>query len=325
MSQLHALAADVGGTNARMAWVEVDSKGRSAPVVISAQTYRCADFAGLDQIVARFMQDHPGQPQALALACAGLRHEREIINGNLPWRVHLDALERVAGGAPLHLSNDFEALARATRWLAEGAGQLLHGPSHGRAAPVVVIGPGTGLGAALRVPCPGGEIVVPTEGGRPGFAPGSAEESALLELLRAQSEHAGHVDTEALLSGPGLLRIYRGLAQLHGRTASADTPEAVSQGSEAGTDALARTAVETFWGALASVCGNSVLGLGAYGGVLLAGGILPRLLHAFDAAAFAARFAAKGVMRPVLEQVPVRLIEHGQLGIVGAAMAISEG
>jgi len=324
MSLMHALAADVGGTNARLAWVEVDRRGGSAPMVLSAQTYRCAEYPGLADIVRRFLTEHRGRPEALALACAGLRHGREIVNGNLPWRVHLDALEAVAGEVPLVLSNDFEALARATRWLSPEAGTLLHLGTPSTTAPVVVIGPGTGLGAALRIRLGDREHVLPTEAGRPGFAPVTPEESALLEWMRPLLGTDGHVDTEALLSGPGLLRIYRGLAHLRGLAAVAETPEGVSRSSDSG-DPLARSAVELFWGALASTCGNLVLALGAYGGVLLAGGILPRLMHGFDADAFSARFASKGVMRPVLEQVPIHLIEHGQLGIVGAAMALCEG
>jgi glucokinase len=323
MPQLHALAADVGGTNARLAWVEVDPRGLSAPKVLQSHSYRCADFEGLEHILTRFLADFPGHPQAVALGCAGLRHGREILNGNLPWRLHLDPLEAVAGGVPIYLSNDFEALARATRWLPASAGQRLCGPEASlRAAPVIVLGPGTGLGAALRVPHGAQEIVVPTEGGQSGFAPATDDEAALLDLLRAQT---GHVCTEALLSGPGLLRIYRGLAQIKGQPARADTPETVGRAALDGSDPLAEAAVAVFWGALASVSGNAVLGAGAYGGVLLAGGILPRLMACFDGAEFARRFTGKGAMQPVLAQVPVKLIEHGQLGILGAAMAIAEG
>jgi glucokinase len=321
MALIHALAADVGGTNARLAWVEVDQAGLSPPMVLAAHSYRCADFEHLPAILERFMLDHPGQPAAVALACAGLRHEREVINRNLPWRLFLDPLEALAGPAPLHLSNDFEALARATRWVSDTAGQRLYGePGGGRTAPVVVLGPGTGLGAALRVPVGHTEVVVPTEGGQAAFAPATALEAALLDLLR---EELGHVCVEALLSGPGLLRIYGCLAKLQGLPSPLTSPEAVGSAAVAGSDALATESVRVFWGALASLCGNSVLALGAYGGVLLAGGILPRLLPLFDPADFARRFTDKGPLSPVLQQVGVRLIEHGQLGIVGAAMAVS--
>ncbi|NEL27894.1 MAG: glucokinase, partial [Xanthomonas perforans] len=34
---------------------------------------------------------------------------------------------------------------------------------------------------------------------------------------------------------------------------------------------------------------------------------------------FVARLLDKGALRPALEQVPVSIVEHGQLGVIGAA------
>ncbi|HEX7339278.1 MAG TPA: glucokinase, partial [Rhodanobacteraceae bacterium] len=47
--------------------------------------------------------------------------------------------------------------------------------------------------------------------------------------------------------------------------------------------------------------------------------ILPFIQDFLLASEFRARFLNKGVMRPFLANVPVRLIEHGQLGVFGAA------
>ena len=57
----------------------------------------------------------------------------------------------------------------------------------------------------------------------------------------------------------------------------------------------------------------------ATGGVYLAGGILPQIQSFLLHSTFKARFLDKGPMRSVLERVPVRLIEHGQIGVIGAA------
>ena len=51
----------------------------------------------------------------------------------------------------------------------------------------------------------------------------------------------------------------------------------------------------------------------------IAGGILPTFREFLLASDFAARFVDKGVMHELLRRVPVRLIEHGQLGVMGAA------
>ncbi len=67
-------------------------------------------------------------------------------------------------------------------------------------------------------------------------------------------------------------------------------------------------AVALFTGWLGGFAGDVALIAGATGGVYLAGGILPRWGALFDAAAFRARFIAKGTHRALMEAIPVRLI-----------------
>lgn len=46
---------------------------------------------------------------------------------------------------------------------------------------------------------------------------------------------------------------------------------------------------------------------------------LPTIGQFLAGSTFAERFLAKGNMRAVLERIPIRLVEHGQLGVLGAA------
>ena len=316
------LAADVGGTHARLGWVELPNDPSKAPTLLQHQRYRCAEFSGLDAIVRHFMADAPLQPQAVGIACAGLRVDDRIISPNLPWELDLVALRAACGDLPLAISNDFEALARATRWLPASECKLLCGkpcpPEETR--PLLVLGPGTGLGASIRVRASAHhEHVIATEAGHAGYAPADADEAAVLRQLQART---GHVATESLLSGPGLLRIYQTLCAIHDTPASANTPEAVSASAENGSDQRAVDAVRMFWNALGNVVGNLVLQTGSFGGVLLAGGVLPRIEFGRASSAFEARLCAKGSMQPAMENVPVYQIEHGELAILGAAMAV---
>jgi glucokinase len=93
----------------------------------------------------------------------------------------------------------------------------------------------------------------------------------------------------------------------------------------AGGDEAAVEALDVFCGLLGSFVGDLVLLYGARGGVFLAGGILPQIRELLLQSRFAERFFNKGVMRPYLEQIPVRLMEHGQLGVIGAAGLYLEG
>jgi glucokinase len=58
---------------------------------------------------------------------------------------------------------------------------------------------------------------------------------------------------------------------------------------------------------------------GIQGGIRLAGGVLPQIRDFLLCSGFATRYLNKGPMRAALERIPVRLVEHGQLGVLGAA------
>jgi len=97
------------------------------------------------------------------------------------------------------------------------------------------------------------------------------------------------------------------------------TPEALIAAAHAGDDALAVETMEVFCGWLGSLAGDLAVTFGARS-VYLAGGISSHVARFLDDGHFRTRFLAKGVMRRVLEQVPVWRVEHGELGVVGAAV-----
>jgi glucokinase len=57
----------------------------------------------------------------------------------------------------------------------------------------------------------------------------------------------------------------------------------------------------------------------ATGGVYLGGGIAPKIGDALMRPVFREAFAAKGRMRPLLEQMPVRVILNDKTALRGAA------
>ncbi len=57
-------------------------------------------------------------------------------------------------------------------------------------------------------------VSLPGEGGHVDFAPNSEEEDVILEVLRAE---VGHVSAERVLSGPGLLNLYRAIVKADAR------------------------------------------------------------------------------------------------------------
>ena len=319
------LAADIGGTHARIGLV-VRATGSSQPVqVLHYHRYSCVDWSSLTAMLQDFVAELGTTPHALAkgqlrhcaVACAGYVLDDAIVNENLPWPVSISDIRSGLGIERLAVINDFEAVAYASQFIAVDETRAiidtLQPPVTG---PVLVLGPGTGLGAAVLFPGQPRAQVLATEAGQISLAPGNEREIEILRLLRRER---AHVSFEDALSGPGLLKIYRALCELRGSDARLLTPAELTGAAMAGSDAAAVETLHVFCGLLGSFVGDLALIYGARGGVYLAGGILPQIQSFLLASAFSERYFNKGVMRAWLQQIPVRLIEHGQLGVIGAA------
>jgi glucokinase len=319
------LAADVGGTHARIGLVIGDAAGKRPVSVLHYHRYGCADWSSLAAMLQDFVEQLANTPHAAlrgrlrhcAVACAGYVLDDAIINENLPWPVSIRDIRDGLGIRHLAVINDFEALAYATQFIDAGETRaIIEAGAPAEPGPVLVMGPGTGLGSAVLLPGQPRAQVLATEAGQISLAPGNEREIEILRLLRRERPH---VSFEDALSGPGLLKVYGALCELRGSPARLLTPAEVTGAALAAGDAAAVEALDMFCGLLGSFVGDLVLLYGARGGAYLAGGILPQIQPFLLASRFAERYFNKGVMRAYLQQVPVRLIEHGQLGVIGAA------
>ncbi|WP_232823497.1 glucokinase [Dyella sp. C9] len=319
------LAADVGGTHARIGLVSPRPDGARPVTVLQYHRYACADWPSLTAVLRDFVSqlDRSVQVDRCAVASAGYVLGDAIVNDNLPWPVSIRDIRDSLGIGQLAVVNDFEAVAYATQFL----GQTDTTPeieTHAAPAtgPVLVMGPGTGLGSAVLLPGQPHATVLATEAGQIARAPGKERE---IEILRYLARDRAYVSFEHALSGPGLLNLYRALCSLGDQAPRLTQPSQVTQAALERSDAAAVEALEVFCGLLGSFVGDLVLLYGARGGVFLAGGILPQIRDVLLTSSFRQRFFNKGVMRAFLQQVPVRLMEHGQHGVIGAAGLYLDG
>lgn len=311
------LAADIGGTHGRVALMRASHAEAREVETLAYRVYPCAQFATLPELLRAFLDAEVQTPvKHCVLACAGQIVGNDVVNDNLPWPIHLAQLREVLSLDDVAVLNDFEALAYALDGpLAEG-GRHLCGPDTQPAGPTLVIGPGTGLGAAVYVPGVAGGFVLTTEAGQMDFAPNSIRER---EVLAHLAPEGGYVPFEYLVSGPGLLTIYATLCALQGQVPRLQTPEAVTTAAIALSDAQAVEAVEMFCASLGSFTGNLAMAFMATGGVYLAGGFLSSLFDQLKRSAFVERFLHGRSARTLLTQVPVWVTEHAHHGVQGAA------
>lgn len=314
------IAADVGGTHVRIARIQAGAHP-GAPITITGyRKYRCADYANLGDIVGHFLGQLDGPPpHGGVIASAGYAvDDGTVITNNLPWPLSLADVDARTGLEGLRLVNDFEAVAYAAAHVDASEVLQLAGPeaSSRPTGPILIVGPGTGLGAAVWIPTRHSPVVLPTEAGQSALAAGTELE---LEILHRWLRARPHVPNEHALSGPGLLHLYLTLCELRDSAPRQATPSEITAAALAGNDPLARETLDLFCGLLGSTVGDLALAYGVQGGVYLAGGILPQIRDFLINSRFVERFLNKGGMRDALERIPVKLVEHGQLGVIGAA------
>lgn len=302
------LLADIGGTNARFALL---AGGKIGPISYLA-TRDYPHFA--DALAAYLKQQGGAKPEQAVLAVAGVVDQGRCALTNNPWVIDAAELRAPFGFGKVELVNDFAAVAwslarlpdKYLRPLPEGQ------PRHG--APMLAIGPGTGLGVAAYVPGAGAGIVLTTEAGHMTLPAGSAREDAVINELRREF---GHVSAERVLSGPGLQNLYRAVCAIDQVSLPPRSAAEVTQAARDGSCPVCRATVDMFCALLGTVAGDLALAFAARGGVFIAGGVTHHIADDLPRTAFRERFEAKGRMRGFVETIPVSLLLHDDAPFIG--------
>jgi glucokinase len=185
-----------------------------------------------------------------------------------------------------------------------------------RTGTMAIVGPGTGLGVGGLVRSNDAMLPLVTEGGHANFAPTDDLESDVAKILRKKF---GRVSNERIISGPGLQNLYAAMAQIEGRPAQDVASEKITGTAREKPDSFEAKVFGRFCAILGSVAGDYALGMGARGGVLIAGGILPDAVDFFVASDFRKRFEDKGRFADYMKAIPTALIVDERAGLRGAA------
>jgi len=323
MSMLRVLAGDIGGTKTRLAVFDV-ADARLQCVV--ERSYPSRDFATLHAIIEDFLGTGDTRPDAACFGIAGPVRDNVVDVTNLPWRISAAEIAARFGFRRVALLNDLEANAWGLRALAEEDFHSLNTGVENPAGNAAIIAAGTGLGEAGMYRDGGRLRPFATEGGHAGFSPGSELE---IELLRFLMARYGHVSWERLVSGPGLVNIHDFLVHhrrhsvadwLRDELQAGDPAAAISRAAQDGRDALCGEALALFVRLYGVEAGNLALKMMASGGLYLGGGIAPKILDQLEGGAFMDAFRAKGRMRGLLEQMPVRVILNDRTALYGPAV-----
>ncbi|MFC5418759.1 glucokinase [Bosea eneae] len=278
------LVADIGGTNCRLSLVPTPGALHEPLARISTGAHPTPE-AALGSVLSTLTV----KPRSAILAVAGPLDGRKAQLTNASWHFDGPELGRALGFEQGLLVNDFEALAASLAVLRDrDLVTLVRGKPEPQ-GPRLVLGPGTGFGAAALLRRGDTGMLVPTESGHIGIGP---EDPTEVKLWPALADGLPRVTIEELLSGSGLVRFHRAVMR------QSDVAEPDVSAADVSALALdgnpgALMAVVCFWRLLARVAGDLALGFKATGGVYLAGGIAPRILPLADKATIHAVFAGK--------------------------------
>ncbi len=318
------LVADIGGTNARFAIAQLGSPdGEDACSGLeSPRNFLVRDFPTLAHALDEYLRELPPEcrPRVAVLAVAGTVNGDEVLFTNSHWTFSIAAMTAALDVGELHVINDFAAVAWALPVLAPADLQPIGIPAANKRGVEgelvrIVLGPGTGLGLAAIKQLPEGFTVLETEGGHVSFAPRSEDEMFLLSFL---GKRFGRVSYERLLCGEGLVNIYDARCARAGFEPTWRQPEQVSRAAREG-DAAAAAATRDFCSIFGAFAGDAALMYGAWGGVYLAGGLLPHVFEAAGGGVFRASFEDKGRFASLLRNTPTIRILRGDVGNLGAA------
>jgi glucokinase len=316
------IAGDIGGTKTTLG---IFSEGGKRPTQHLIRTYESRLAPSLEKLLENFMAVHEGPVLAACFGIAG-----PVVNGrckttNLPWEVSESRISRLFGWPEVKLINDLAATATALPLLSSRQFHVLNKGRSAAGAPIAVVAPGTGLGMAFLIPHEKGMVPVSSEGGHMDFPPVMEAHCSLWRDLR---HRFGHVSMERVVSGPGLVDLYRWLRKESGiaepewlstKLSAGDPAEVVSTAGMERRDTVCTEAMRHFVRILGSVCGNAALVVVARGGLYLGGGIPPKILPLLDDGGFIEAFCDKGRFSGLMRDIPVRVIMNPRAALLGAA------
>src|SRR5262249_12988346 len=139
------LAGDIGGTNARLAYFQLD-KGKLA--IAAEGVFPSCAHRGLDEIVTKFVGDQKEYPDLACFGVAGPVRNGRVETSNLPWTVEAARLAAELQLPSAMLINDLEANAWGIPSLGPNDVVPLNQVKGVPVGNQAVISAGTGLGEA---------------------------------------------------------------------------------------------------------------------------------------------------------------------------------
>jgi glucokinase len=302
------LIADIGATSTRCALFHVGDKRHS-----ELQVFQNEQFESLKVLLQGYASARSDKPSAGALAIAAPISGDDVQMTNRNWSFNRLEMAEALGLARLDIINDFHAVAYALPQLPKRDVVEIGKASVYRAGSRASLGPGSGLGVGAWIVGNGKGVAMYGEGGHVTLPARDEAEERIIAKIR---ERYGHASAERVLSGPGIIALH---SAMHGENMK--TSREITSGT---VDRKCRATMEQFYRFLATVAADLAMTTGAYGGVYIAGGIVPDHIDQIQASTFRERFEDKNRYRHYMQAIPTYVITDPTPGLTGLTAYIVE-
>ena len=311
------MVGDIGGTNARFALVV---PGESE--LISIKALSCSEFETVQDAIKAYLSSiRKVEISSSCIASAGTTHLDIFKPANNDWVINKVDVSSALNDIKVSWINDFSAQALATSTLLND--DLIEvnkgNPQADRVR--LVIGPGTGLGTCGLTMVSNGWKTLPAQGGHSDFAPNSELEIKILSLLQKQF---GHVAIERILSGPGIVNLYKALCQINAKDIVFKTPSEISSSAvSTNPDSIAEETLALFCRIFGSVTGSIALTTGCLGGIYITSDLVRNFLDFFLKSDFLKSFKDKGRLDYYMRDIPIFISKRANMGLIGSTYHIN--
>jgi glucokinase len=231
---------------------------------------------------------------------------------NRDWHLNRQSLADELGFVTVRILNDFHAVACALPALDDQSRVEIGKASAYRDGNMAVLGPGSGLGMAARIGDRAAGSLMSGEGGHVTLAGRNKQEDRIIDKFR---QRFGHCSAERVLSGPGLRALHAAMHDIE-----LPSPEEISGNT---ADERCMLTMRQFFSFLGSVAADLALVTGAFGGVYIAGGIVPACIEQIMASPFRERFEDKNRYRDYMQRIPTYVITDPYPGLRGLQAYLS--
>ncbi len=322
------LVADIGGTNARFAYQEENSSDLNNFAYL-----KCSDYENIYNAIEYYQQKNNLDIENMSIAVASTTKNNDIKFTNNHWNFKQSDFLKYFNLNKLIFVNDFVAqcLSLASFYKDISENRILNDKLLNdydlktiksgtpiKNAPLLVTGPGTGLGVCTLLNINNYPLAIEGEGGHSSFAPNSDLEIELLQHLRKKYDH---VSNERIVSGSGIEEIYEFIC-FKNKSPSENLKAPIIGENAIRGEHKAYETIKLFFSIFGTVISSVILINGAQSGVVIAGGITPKLQTILNKSNFELNLLNKGRRYDYVKTVPVWLTENNNNGLIGASKAI---